>query len=83
MVWRQRRRGRRGNMDNMDSSNDDHDDQVVFEILSIARSSGTGGLLGRLAFPLNRGMQARFFGEQLRCMRRLVSAVASGECLID
>lgn len=45
------------------------DDEVTFEILSIARG---GGLLGRLLFPLNRGMQARFFSEQLRCMRRQV-----------
>lgn len=48
VVWHQRRRGD----GNGGSSKDD--DEVVFEVLSIARGSG---LLGRLVFPFNRGMQ--------------------------
>ena len=45
------------------------EDEVWFEVLSVARGHGW---VGEWLFGLNRGMQTKFFSEQLRGMERAV-----------
>lgn len=47
-----------------------HTGRVTFSLLSVSRGSGP---LGALVFPFIRGMQERFFTEQVHTMQRLCS----------
>jgi len=61
VVWYPKEGGREGGREG--------EDEVWFEVLSVARGNGW---VGKLLFPLNKGMQTKFFQDQLRGMERVV-----------